>query len=147
MAERCQTRKDQIDMSMKPNALDFKIDKLTFAEGANDPARKYGLPKHIEFCTKCCISNQRPSSAVEFEHNAETQKKTIRFQDGICDACQMAERKLRGIDWEERERELITLCDRFRSRRVPRHDHVENHRRCRAVRPRFAAAIDEPGRS
>ena len=27
----------------------------------------YGLPKKVLFCTKCVISNQRPSSTVEFK--------------------------------------------------------------------------------
>ena len=101
---------------MKPNALELPIDEQAFAEGANNPPRKYGLPAHIEFCAQCCISNQRPSSTVEFRHNADSTKKTIRFEDGICDACRMAERKAREIDWEERERKLVSLCDRFRSR-------------------------------
>ena len=27
---------------------------------------KYGLPPNVEFCKKCVISNQRPSSIIEF---------------------------------------------------------------------------------
>ena len=92
---------------MKPNALDFQIDKQAFAERANDPAQKYGLPVHIEFCAQCCISNQRLSSSVAFRHTAETKKKTIRFQDGICDACRMAERTAREIDLIRRITKLV----------------------------------------
>lgn len=78
---------------------------------------KYGLPAEVRFCTACVISNQRPSSAVEFEHNKASKKVTIHLDDeGVCDACRFAERKEREIDWEKRERELSALCDRYRSR-------------------------------
>jgi len=78
---------------------------------------KFGLPSEVRFCKVCVISNQRPNSAVEFAHTRDTKKETIHFDDdGICDACRYAERKEREVDWEERERELQALCDRFRSR-------------------------------
>lgn len=76
----------------------------------------YGLPKQVKFCKRCVISNQRPSSAQEFEHNKGSKKVTIVFDDeGVCDACRMAERKRSEIDWDRREAELIVLCDRYRS--------------------------------
>ncbi|MGB0959878.1 MAG: N-acetyl sugar amidotransferase [Halocynthiibacter sp.] len=104
-------------MSVKPNVLEQKINEQSFSPSANDLEAKYGLPTNIEFCVKCCVSNQRPGSAVEFKHTAKSQKKTIRFDEhGVCDACRAAERKAHDIDWEQRERELIALCDRFRSR-------------------------------
>ncbi len=63
------------------------------------------------------ISNQRPSSAVEFRHSRDSKKVTIRFdEEGICDACRYAERKDREFDWDERERQLIAVCDKYRSR-------------------------------
>jgi N-acetyl sugar amidotransferase len=78
---------------------------------------KYGLPAEVKYCKRCVISNQRPSSAVEFKHTKESKKSTIRFDDdGICDACRFAERKNQGVDWEARRADLAALCDRFRSR-------------------------------
>jgi N-acetyl sugar amidotransferase len=78
---------------------------------------KYGLPPLVRFCRKCVMSNQRPSSAIEFEHRPDSRKTTIRFDDdGVCDACRHAEKKDAEIDWVERERELRDLCDRFHSR-------------------------------
>lgn len=75
---------------------------------------KYGLPHDIVFCKKCVISNQRPNSAVEYQHTKNTKKETIFFDEhGICDACRVAEDKAR-IDWDERDRELRDLCDRHR---------------------------------
>lgn len=80
-------------------------------------AVKYGLPPHVRFCRKCVMSNQRPSSTVEFKHRPDSKKVALRFDaEGVCDACRFAEQKDHGIDWEARERELIALCDRFRSR-------------------------------
>lgn len=94
-------------------------DGLTFVE---DPADgllevKYGLPGEVMFCRKCVISNQRPSSSVEFSHHAKSKKVTISFgEDGVCDACRYAEMKEREVDWSEREAKLVELLDRFRSR-------------------------------
>jgi len=75
---------------------------------------KYGLPKDVFFCKKCVISNQRPNSAVEYKHTSKTKKGTINFdENGICDACHVAESK-KNINWDDREKELIELCNRFR---------------------------------
>lgn len=77
---------------------------------------KYGLPRAVKFCTKCVMSNQRPVSEVEFKHTIETKKKTMAFDaDGVCDACRANEQKSR-IDWEKREKELIQLLDKYRSK-------------------------------
>jgi N-acetyl sugar amidotransferase len=76
---------------------------------------KYGLPAEVRFCTRCVISNQRPNSAVEYEHGRDTKKSTIFLDaDGVCDACRFAELKRNIIDWDARNEELIALCDRYR---------------------------------
>lgn len=76
---------------------------------------KYGLPRHVQFCTRCVISNQRPNSAVEYAHTAASRKSTIVFNEGgICDACRLTEEKRLAIDWSDRERHLRELCDRYR---------------------------------
>ena len=78
---------------------------------------KYGLPGEVKFCKRCVISNQRPSSSVEFQHRRDSKKSTIHFgEDGICDACRYAEQKDAEVDWGERERALQALCNKFRSR-------------------------------
>ncbi len=78
---------------------------------------KYGLPPEVQFCKQCVISNQRPSSAVEFQHRQNSKKATIRFSDdGVCDACSYAKIKNLEVDWNARESELRKLCDKFRSR-------------------------------
>lgn len=83
---------------------------------------KYGLPETVEFCKRCVISNCRPNSTNEYQHNAESVKQTIRFEDGICDACRVAEAKAK-TDWQERERELLALLERHRSP-IGKHDCI-----------------------
>jgi N-acetyl sugar amidotransferase len=52
---------------------------------------------------------------VEYNHTQNSLKATIFFdEEGVCDACRFAERKLKQIDWAERERQLIDLCNRHR---------------------------------
>lgn len=76
---------------------------------------KYGLPEQVEFCRRCVISNQRPSSVVEFRQTAEDRKPTIAFdEEGVCAACSYATMK-KAIDWRDREAQLMSLCDTFRS--------------------------------
>jgi N-acetyl sugar amidotransferase len=61
---------------------------------------RYNLPAEVKFCKICTMSNQRPR--ITFN------------EDGICSACQFAEFKRKGIDWQEREAELVKLLDRYR---------------------------------
>lgn len=75
---------------------------------------KYGLPQKVIFCKKCVMSNQRPVSEIEFKHNIETKKRTLRFDTkGVCDACRYAQAKEK-INWRQREEELIKLLDKYR---------------------------------
>jgi N-acetyl sugar amidotransferase len=94
-----------------PGSIDltpFKLDNLS-------PQALYGLPKDVKYCKKCVISNQRPNSAVEYDHTEKSQKKTINFdENGVCDACNFAERKRTQIDWSDREQQLKELCDKHR---------------------------------
>lgn len=61
------------------------------------------LPKEIRFCKKCVISNQRPRT--EFD------------DEGVCNACKYAGKKFQGgIDWQQREKELVALLDKHRSK-------------------------------
>ena len=93
-----------------------EIDKSQYLGNVVDLEAKYGLPADVEFCKSCVISNQRPNSAVEYNHTKDSKKTTINFDDeGICDACRFAERKASGINWDDREEELRELLDRHRS--------------------------------
>src|SRR5438445_5787056 len=59
-------------------------------------------PQHVQYCKWCAVSNQRPRIIFDAE--------------GVCSACRYAYEKHHGIDWAERERMLIDLLDRHRSR-------------------------------
>lgn len=65
-----------------------------------DLIKQYNLPKEVCFCKKCTISNQRPR--ITFDEN------------GVCSACNYAEYKRTKVDWQQREAELIELCNKHR---------------------------------
>jgi N-acetyl sugar amidotransferase len=91
------------------------VDVSRFSVDRAAPDAFYGLPQEVRFCRMCVISNQRPNSAVEYEHTRDTKKATIRFDEqGVCDACGFTERKRQIIDWEARDRQLRELCDAHR---------------------------------
>lgn len=76
---------------------------------------KYGLPKHVQFCSECVMSNQKPNSCYEFEHTIHSLKKSMQIQpDGVCDACHACHNKEGKIDWQDREKQLIELCNQYR---------------------------------
>ncbi|SVD02718.1 uncharacterized protein METZ01_LOCUS355572, partial [marine metagenome] len=92
-----------------------KLDDSSFIE----QEAYYGLPSRVEFCANCVISNQRPNSAIEFEHTSATKKSTIKLdEEGICDACRLAKEKRVQIDWNDRESQLLDLCDQHRKNGV-----------------------------
>jgi len=110
-------------MLLDPKAETRKMNRMTavlndvHVETAEPLQAKYGLPREVIFCKRCVISNQRPSSVVEFKNTGTEPKPTIQFdEEGVCNACRFADMKEHKIDWEKRERELRVLCDKFRSR-------------------------------
>ncbi len=74
-----------------------------------------GLPEKVVFCKCCTMSNQRPSSVIEFKNKQTESKPTLKINDeGVCSACEYQEIKDNKINWEEREKELKKLCDSYR---------------------------------
>jgi len=99
---------DKIPYPSAVNYSQFSVDIVS-------PEVLYGLPSEVRFCRKCVISNQRPNSAVEYQHTKESKKKTINFDENdVCDACNFAEQKKANINWRAREQMLRELCDRHR---------------------------------
>ena len=73
----------------------------------------YGLPENVIFCKLCVISNQRPSSTVEFKSSGGESKSGISINDnGICDACSYNKKKS-GINWKEREKQLLKFLEKY----------------------------------
>jgi len=94
-----------------PQAVDFS----QFSKGNQNSKVLYGLPATVKYCKKCVISNQRPNSAVEYNHKKDSKKVTIHFdENGVCDACNFTERKRNVINWEDRDKQLRDLCDKHR---------------------------------
>jgi N-acetyl sugar amidotransferase len=76
----------------------------------------FGLPSEVIFCKKTLISNQRPNSAIEFEHNIKTQKKTLYIdKNGLSDSWKYSRIKKR-IDFKKREKQLLELLNKHRGR-------------------------------
>ena len=91
-----------------------KVDKNLF-NGKKISSPLYGLPEKIKFCSNCVISNQRPSSTIEFKNDGSN-KEVINFnENNVCDACKVKEIK-DSIDWQQRESELRDLCDKHRKK-------------------------------
>ena len=92
------------------------VDLALFAKPDEELEVRYGLPRQIEFCKLCNISNQQPMSCNEYKHDASAKKTTLTFdENGVCHACRFNLLKSDGsIDWAHREQELKDLCDRYR---------------------------------
>tara|TARA_B100000989_G_scaffold236323_1_gene183139 strand:+ start:314 stop:1519 length:1206 start_codon:yes stop_codon:yes gene_type:complete len=73
----------------------------------------YGLPEKVVFCNKCVISNQRPSSVIEFKNSTDKKRGISINGNGNCEACFYADTK-KKIDWEEREDQLLKLLEKYR---------------------------------
>ena len=90
------------------------VNKNLFKKNDIPQETLYGLPVKVLFCKSCVINNQRPSSTVEFKNNIKTNKEVIEFDaNSICDACKVKDKK-EVINWDERERELKELCNKYR---------------------------------
>ncbi len=59
-------------------------------------------PKEVVYCKKCVVSNQRPRITID--------------KNGVCSACNYAHEKKNVIDWDEREKMLVELLDKHRSK-------------------------------
>ena len=91
-----------------------EVNKTNYRELNDNTEVFYGLPKNVKFCKSCVISNQRPSTSIEFKNDGKQPKQAINFNDdGICDACKVR-KNIEIIDWEAREKELKQICDKYR---------------------------------
>lgn len=100
-------------MKIIPNK-DF--DLLKFNKPKDELEVYYGLSQKVKFCKLCNMSNQQPMSRNEYTHAEGSTSITMSFDgDGVCNACRFNQLKENGeIDWKERERELVDLCNQHR---------------------------------
>lgn len=76
----------------------------------------FGLPEKVVFCKKTLISNQRPNSSIEFQHNSKSKKKTLNIdKNGLSDSWKYSRIK-KKIDFENREKKLLKLLDQHRGK-------------------------------
>ena len=73
----------------------------------------YGLPEKVIFCKKCVMSNQRPSSVIEFKNKGEAKKGIYIDNNKICDACKYNEIKKKDR-LERKRKKLFELLKRYR---------------------------------
>jgi len=90
---------------------------LTNSSSNNDSELKslYGLSSGVKFCRICVMSNQRPSSTVEFK-NVDKKQGLVIDDDNICAACRQHHRKWHEIDYEARQKVLEDVLDQHRSK-------------------------------
>ena len=90
------------------------VDLKKYDQGLNNPEVYFGLPSTVKFCKKCTYSNQKPLSEVEFKHSKISKKPVVQLNnEGVCSACEVNVNK-KKINWEEREKELIELCKKYK---------------------------------
>ena len=82
-----------------------------------------GQPKEVIFCNTCVYSNQKVvPSALTADKSDHSNRSFLRFNDnGTCKSCELIQRKnntssSENIDWMERENELRSILDKYRSR-------------------------------
>jgi N-acetyl sugar amidotransferase len=81
----------------------------------NNSKPLYGLPRKVIFCKKTLISNQKPTSSIEFNHNLKSKKKTLFIdKNQISDSWKYSRIK-KKINYKKREKELLKLLERHRS--------------------------------
>ena len=81
----------------------------------NNSKLLYGLPRKVIFCKKTLISNQKPTSSIEFNHNLKSKKKTLFIdKNQISDSWKYSRIK-KKINYKKREKELLKLLERHRS--------------------------------
>ena len=102
-------------MLMEKIRLPREVDYEKYQTSVKNREVLFGLPSGIEFCRECTYSNQKPNSEREYAHQLNTKKPTVKFDaNGVCSACRVARLK-RSINWEEREKMLEELCNKYRS--------------------------------
>ena len=87
-------------------------------EKTNELEVKYGLNPDVKFCRRCVISNQAAQLGLWSLRMMVRERRPLLFdEDGVCAACRFADLKENEIDWEEREKQLIQLCNEYRSKK------------------------------
>ena len=78
----------------------------------------FNQPSETVFCKSCVLSNQKPVTIPEFLHQKDRKNATYMqvAGDQVCVACKFHNVKYSTINWKKRERELLKLLDKYRSK-------------------------------
>ena len=77
----------------------------------------FNLPSDVFFCKKCLMSNQRPTSAIEFKHQKSSKKQTIAFDKNGISKTWYYSRQKKKINWKKREQKLLKLQKHHRGKK------------------------------
>lgn len=66
------------------------------------------------YCKKCLLPDTKPTTQVETKKKSAEAATTIKFIDGVCEACRWNEIKENDIDWAKRGSELELLTAKHR---------------------------------
>ena len=76
----------------------------------------YGLPEKVFFCKKCVMSNQKVLPSVVTRDSKSSNKNTLYFDElGVCEPCRLHEQFNNFINWDDREKALCSLLEKYRS--------------------------------
>lgn len=67
------------------------------------------MRKHIRYCTRCVMPETKPDLHLD--------------EEGVCSACRYFEQR-REVDWVARERELVKILERYRSKDGSNYDCI-----------------------
>tara|TARA_B100000787_G_C16193909_1_gene299352 strand:+ start:496 stop:1824 length:1329 start_codon:yes stop_codon:yes gene_type:complete len=93
----------------KPNP-----DNNIFVGDSGKNITKFNLPLEFKYCSKCLLTNQRPTTRSEHSIKEDITITTRFFKD-VCEACIIKE-KQELIDWDKKKFEFKKLLDKYRSR-------------------------------
>ena len=78
----------------------------------------FNQPHKTVFCRSCVLSNQKPVTIPEFLHQKDRKNASYMqvTDDQVCVACKFHKLKYSTINWKKREKELLKLLDKYRSK-------------------------------
>ena len=91
-----------------------KIDYNVFLGDSAKQKTKINHPSKFQFCPKCFLTNQRPTTRAEHYVKEDITKPTV-FANGLCEACRIKDKKI-DVDWDKKKHDFKKLLDKYRSR-------------------------------
>ena len=75
----------------------------------------FGLPEKVIHCQNCLMTNQKPFSINETKNKVGSGKQGLHIHsNGLCSACHYAKSKNTSIDWNEREKLLSKMLQKYK---------------------------------